>query len=61
MELPLRHFLIRSGHAIRRDVAEPRALLHVVHVIVAEVARVVVQPAVSGVAPVQLAGGEFAP
>ena len=61
MELPLRHFLIRSGHAIGRDVAEPRALRDVVNVPVAEVPRVVVQSAVSGVAPVELAGAEFAP
>ena len=61
MKLPLINLLIRSGHAVRRDVAETRALRDVVHAPVADVARVVVQPAVRGVPPVELAGGEFAP
>lgn len=60
-KLPLLDLLIRGSDAVRRDVAKPRALRDVVHAPVTDVARVVVQPAVRGVAPVELAGGEFAP
>ena len=38
MKLTFLNLLIRSGHAVRRDVAKPRALRDIVHAPVADVA-----------------------